>query len=223
MSLILIKFFKICEDTNYQKYVKNAKRHDICSDCFEYGNRVRVRQTCIDCGRSFDITNNQYDFYSSKGLDVPKRCNSCRDAKKRRSYSSTQSYSSPHSGRNNSSSNSSSRSSGSFCFIATAVCDYLGKPDDCAELTTLRNYRDTWLRNQPEWQLVIADYYNKAPFIVSKLKLSDQYEDYCQMLWDDYIQQCLQLIEDGAYKQCQLLYQKMVKHLWQLFQVKEDF
>lgn len=74
--------------TNYHKYVKNARRFDVCPECFEYGNKVRVQQKCVDCGRIFKITNNQYDFYKSKGFDIPKRCKSCRDAKKNRSYSS---------------------------------------------------------------------------------------------------------------------------------------
>lgn len=68
--------------TNYQKYVKNAKRFDVCPECFEYGNKVRIKKKCVDCGHEFEITNNQYDFYTSKGFDIPKRCQSCRDAKK---------------------------------------------------------------------------------------------------------------------------------------------
>lgn len=68
--------------TNYQKYIKNAKRFDVCSDCFEYGNKVKTTQKCIDCGQIFEITNNQYDFYVEKGLDIPKRCKHCRDTKK---------------------------------------------------------------------------------------------------------------------------------------------
>ena len=73
--------------TNYLKYVKNAKRFDVCDECFEYGNRVRFLQRCIQCGWQFEITNNQYDFYTGKGFEIPKRCKSCRDAKKNHSYS----------------------------------------------------------------------------------------------------------------------------------------
>lgn len=68
--------------TNYQRYVKNAKRFDVCPECFEYGKKVRLRKKCVDCGKEFEITNNQYDFYTSKGFEIPKRCKSCRDAKK---------------------------------------------------------------------------------------------------------------------------------------------
>jgi len=68
--------------SNYQKYVKNVKKHDICSDCFEYGHQVRMTPCCVDCGRRFEITNSQYDFFKGKCFDIPKRCPSCREAKK---------------------------------------------------------------------------------------------------------------------------------------------
>ncbi|MDY6290995.1 MAG: zinc-ribbon domain containing protein [Succiniclasticum sp.] len=68
--------------TNYQKYIKKAKKHDICRECYEYGNRVKEIKYCIDCGRAFEITNNEYGFYRERGLDLPKRCKSCRTQKK---------------------------------------------------------------------------------------------------------------------------------------------
>lgn len=99
--------------TNYQKYIKNAKRFDVCPECFEYGNKIRIMQNCVDCGQQFEITNNQYDFYNSKGFDIPKRCKSCRDAKKNRSYSSSGGYSSQTT-RHSSSRSSNSSSMNSF-------------------------------------------------------------------------------------------------------------
>lgn len=86
--------------TNYQKYIKNAKRFDVCPECFEYGNKVWKKKKCVVCGCKFEITNNQHDFYKSKGLDIPKRCKSCRDAK---NNSSSGEYSNQTT-RNNSSS-----------------------------------------------------------------------------------------------------------------------
>lgn len=94
--------------TNYQRYVKNAKRFDVCPECFEYGQKVRLRKKCVDCGKEFEITNNQYDFYTSKGFEIPKRCKSCRDAKKNYSYSSSDGYSSQTTRHTSSSDNNSS-------------------------------------------------------------------------------------------------------------------
>lgn len=104
--------------TNYQRYVKNAKRFDVCSECFEYGNKVRIRKNCVDCGHQFEITNNQYDFYTSKGFDIPKRCKSCRDAKKNYSYSSSGGYSSQTTRHTSASSNNSSSTKSIFDFVS---------------------------------------------------------------------------------------------------------
>ena len=93
------------------------------------------------------------------------------------------------------------------------MCEYFGKSDDCAELNTLRNYRDTWLKNQPDGQMLIAEYYNSAPIIVSKMKTSDQFEWYCQYLWRDYIQPCLRFIEKGELEYCKNLYIKMFRYM----------
>lgn len=202
--------------TNYQKYIKNAKKHDTCQECFEYGNKVRMSCRCVDCGRTFEITNNQYDYFMDNSLNIPKRCTTCRQAKKNNSYSSF-TYSTIHSSSHHSSSSYSrgqtTKGGGSFCFITTAVCDYYGKPDDCTELTILRNYRDTWLRNQPDGEHIIAEYYNKAPLLVSLLKSSEYYEQYCQLLWKEYIQVCLKLINKGDFEECKNLYHKMVEFL----------
>ena len=200
--------------TNYQKYVKNAKRFNVCPECFEYGKKVRIRQNCVDCGRQFEITNNQYDFYTSKGFDIPKRCKSCRDAKKNRSYSSSDGYSSPTTRHTSASNNTgSSGNNGSFCFISTVVCEYFGKKDDCVELNTLRAYRDNWLRHQPGGQQLIAEYYNNAPLIVSKLRMSANYATYCQYLWDNYLQPCLMFIESKQFESCKKLYIDMYQYL----------
>ena len=73
------------------------------------------------------------------------------------------------------------------CFITTAVCEYFGKSDDCRELTTLRNYRDKWLKNQPDGQKLIDEYYKIAPSIVVDMKNSDNYDEICEELLAKYI------------------------------------
>ena len=53
-----------------------------------------------------------------------------------------------------------------LCFITTAVCEAEGKPDDCAELTAFRRFRDGWLSQQPDGPALIEEYYEIAPAIV---------------------------------------------------------
>lgn len=184
--------------TNYEKYIKNSKRFEVCQDCFNHGNEVRIYQTCVDCGKKFEITNNQYDFYVNKNLSIPKRCKSCIQSKNE--YSS--------------SNKKSSSSDGSWCFISTVVCEYFGKDDNCNELNTLRNYRDNWLRLQPDGEELIKEYYNIAPIIVERLKSSKNYSEYCEILWDNYLQPCLSFIDKKEYELCKKHYIEMFNYLY---------
>lgn len=192
--------------TNYQKYVKGARKHELCQACFQYGNQIRVRQNCVNCGRTFELTNNQYDFYMKKGFDIPKRCDSCRKNKSSRST-----YSTPGSSNSDSWSITTNKSN-SNCFITTAVCEKLGKSDDCFELTTLRNYRDTWLISSDGGEELIKEYYRIAPLIVSKIRTSDRFDEICQCLLENYINPCLELISISKYEECRDKYIEMVNY-----------
>lgn len=201
--------------TNYQKLIKGSKKHELCQDCYEFGNKVKMRVTCSDCGKPFEITNREYEFYLDNGWGIPKRCKQCRSERKPqyRSYSTTVTTS------NGSSTNTAEKhsSKGTFCFITTAVCEYLGKDDDCVELNTLRAYRDNWLKFQPGGRELIAEYYNIAPLIVSRLKASPQYAVCCEMLWDEYITPCLCMIAKGEYEDCKQKYIDMVSYMQNRF------
>lgn len=38
-----------------------------------------MKIVCMDCGKSFELSDGETVFYESNGLDLPKRCKSCRD------------------------------------------------------------------------------------------------------------------------------------------------
>lgn len=96
------------------------------------------------------------------------------------------------------------------CFITTAVCECYGLPDDCEELTTLRAYRDNWLKKQPDGEALISEYYAIAPGIVQRIKSSADCETYCRELMEKYIRPCIALIEQEKFVECKELYIKMV-------------
>jgi hypothetical protein len=68
------------------------------------------------------------------------------------------------SGTNFGSGGSSNMSAG-ICFLTTACCEHKGLPDDCEELTILRNFRDTFVPKD-----LIEEYYRIAPNICVKLQ-----------------------------------------------------
>ena len=105
----------------------------------------------------------------------------------------------------------STQSSG--CFITSAVCRTLGKPDDCYELTAFRSFRDNWLCGQPDGQTLIQEYYQVAPAIVAQIdKRSDSKEIY-QSIWETHLLPCLCNIESQQFIQCKNTYISMIKQL----------
>ncbi|MCD8105983.1 MAG: hypothetical protein LUF35_13560 [Lachnospiraceae bacterium] len=100
-----------------------------------------------------------------------------------------------------------------WCYITTAVCRAFGKPDDCYELTTLREYRDTYLAESPGGAELILEYYDKAPSIVKHI---DQQPDACdiyQSIWDEWLAPCISMIESDRKEECREHYVAMVHTL----------
>ncbi len=111
---------------------------------------------------------------------------------------------------NNDTNHGSNRGSGNGCFITTAVCEHTGKPDDCAELTELRRFRDHWLARQEGGKELIDEYYRIAPIIVEYL---DRLENPGRELLERYIEPCVALSKKGQCEECLELYKSMVETL----------
>ena len=185
--------------TNYQKYIKHSPKFDLCKDCFNKRNMVYTIKTCTECGKKFEIKNGEKEFYEEKGFQLPKKCKDCRNNSTSPSRSSQ----------------SSSTNNGSWCFITTAVCEYLKKADNCYELTMLRQFRDNWLILQPGGRLLVQEYYQIAPSIVNALNISKDRDEIYYNIWKSYIQPCVSLIEQKSFESCQTLYEEMVHYLKQ--------
>lgn len=101
----------------------------------------------------------------------------------------------------------------SSCFITTAVCGSFGKPDNCYELTSFRNFRDKWLVNQADGKALIAEYYEIAPEIVRRINSMGNAKEIYRSIWDNYLQPCLTYIEQGSFAKCKETYINMVREL----------
>lgn len=102
---------------------------------------------------------------------------------------------------------------GGGCFITTATCNFLNKPDNCYELNAFRNFRDSWLRSQPDGDQLIEEYYKIAPKIVEEINRNPEREKIYNYIWEQYLSKCLYLIENKRYEECKELYIEMVKYL----------
>ncbi len=100
-----------------------------------------------------------------------------------------------------------------LCFITTAVCDSLGKPDDCYELSTLRAFRDNYMMHHIEGKELISQYYDMAPAIVMRINQHKTAELIYHDIYQQYIFPCISLIEQKEYDKCEGLYIEMVHSL----------
>ncbi|MSS63759.1 CFI-box-CTERM domain-containing protein [Velocimicrobium porci] len=100
-----------------------------------------------------------------------------------------------------------------FCYITTAVCEYQNKDDDCYELTMFRRFRDTYLREQENGEALIEEYYEFAPQIIKQIEFIRNEDEVYPLIWSNYLQPCLRLIETGDYEACFMLYKGMVNTL----------
>jgi len=100
-----------------------------------------------------------------------------------------------------------------LCYITTAVCETFGKSDDCYELRTLRNYRDTYLTAQTDGADIIKEYYNIAPTIVNRIHKSPDCKEILKQIWTNYLKPCIAYIEKGQNEKCKDIYIKMVRTL----------
>lgn len=100
-----------------------------------------------------------------------------------------------------------------FCYITTAVCQSLGRPDDCYELNTLRSYRDNYLLSTEEGRMLVDEYYNIAPTIVKRIDRQPDSDTIYRDIWNTYLSPCIAMIENGENEKCRELYSSMVRKL----------
>lgn len=102
---------------------------------------------------------------------------------------------------------------GIFCYITTAVCRSIDKPDDCYELNTLRAYRDGYLSETEEGRRIVEEYYNIAPTIVKRIDRQEDAHNIYRGIWEEYLSRCIRLIEEDEKDKCKELYISMVRSL----------
>lgn len=99
------------------------------------------------------------------------------------------------------------------CYITTAVCESMGKADNCYELTMFRHFRDNWLIYQPEGIQLVTEYYSIAPKIVDWIESSPNRMNVYNTIRQQYLLDCLKHIEKQNYESCKTKYIEMVRYL----------
>ena len=107
-----------------------------------------------------------------------------------------------------------------FCFITTATCAAEGKPDDCAELTAFRAFRDGWLRQRPDGPERIAEYYAVAPSIVAGVEYCDDAPARYAEIRSRWLGPCYAALQRGEMERCYDTYRDMVQTLQERYGVQ---
>jgi hypothetical protein len=101
---------------------------------------------------------------------------------------------------------------GGGCFLTSACVDYLGKSDDCKELTYLRKFRDEYMKKTESGRKLVDEYYSIAPQIVDRINNSDKKDTYYKYIYE-VIERCVQLIKVSENERVLNEYKFMVLNL----------
>lgn len=99
------------------------------------------------------------------------------------------------------------------CYLTTAAVSYKGLPDNCFELTTLRNFRDNYLKKTKNGTEEIQHYYATAPLIVDKINKSPLKTTLLEDIYDNLISPCVKLIESKKYQEAHKKYKQYTLNL----------
>lgn len=95
------------------------------------------------------------------------------------------------------------------CYITTACIQAQGLPDDCEELTVLRAFRDSYLKQKSNGESLIALYYEHSPKILEYIHRSEDEEEILRRLYR-IIKKCVEAIKNGDNEYAYKTYCEMV-------------
>lgn len=99
------------------------------------------------------------------------------------------------------------------CFLTSACIEAKGLPDDCHELTVLREFRDGYMRRTATGPADICEYYRIAPAIVEKIKLESNPVSVFDRIFNELVAPCVALIGDARHEDAYVLYRDYVRRL----------
>ena len=99
------------------------------------------------------------------------------------------------------------------CFITTATCKSRNLPDDCHELTTLRAFRDNFMKKDNEMKSEVMEYYEIAPSICSKIDRLENSSEIYDSIWKDYLCGAVDAVDAGDNLKAHEIYKSMVLDL----------
>ena len=82
-------------------------------------------------------------------------------------------------------------------------------PDDCEELTIMREFRNTYLNETETGKALIKEYYEIAPGIVEKINKQPDANSIYEHIYEDVLS-CIKKIKNNQYEDAVSIYRSMV-------------
>lgn len=98
------------------------------------------------------------------------------------------------------------------CFLTTACVRSCNLPDDCEDLTVLRDFRDSYMNRTGEGRLLVEQYYEVAPVIVETIHRQRDAKEIYERLYE-IISDCVSAIKDERFEAALQRYKQMVTEL----------
>jgi hypothetical protein len=109
----------------------------------------------------------------------------------------------------------------SSCFLTTACTEAAGLRDDCHELTTLRRFRDYYVRRLPDGPEMIEEYYRSAPVIVSRIQESLDRNSILESILGD-VRRAVIAVEAEQPERALTIYQDLFARMYMRFSNKSE-
>ena len=105
------------------------------------------------------------------------------------------------------------------CYLTTIIHNILEMSDDSYALTTLRNFRNNYMLNNPDLYVMLIEYDVIGPKIASFLANDPQRKDIANVFYKAYILPTIEKIANKKYDEAISLYQDMTNKLKNLYNV----
>ena len=96
-------------------------------------------------------------------------------------------------------------------------------PDNCDELTVLRNFRDEYMMQTSYGEELVKNYYSIAPSIVAAINASPANAKVYEFMYENLVQKSIQLIHNGQYEMAMEYYRLFTEELAVRLRVEGSF
>lgn len=114
------------------------------------------------------------------------------------------------------------RKSDSSCYLTTAMCDILNLDDHSRTLDTLRDFRDSYMKNNDDCIPLLEDYDRVGPILSGKLLTDKNKSRTAHIMLIEYITPAIKSIDNKDYDNAIEIYKDMTLSLMDYYRLDKS-